>query len=96
MTVEPLDGNMAGPPTLHGVPLYDEAGEERTFTAREYILHEVLQEMEAAVASNRSCTYSLRVPELEALGQLGVEQPVYACRTCADARGAPVGVWCVR
>lgn len=69
---------------------------EEIITAGEFIAREVLAEVEAAVASSKQCTAATRVAELEAVGMMGLKQPIYACKTCAaENGGSPVGVWCV-
>ena len=66
--------------------------ESEVFTAAEYITRSTLQEMEAAIASHRCCSYDLSSPELKRVGGAGITQSVFACRTCATAKGSPVGV----
>ena len=62
------------------------------FTAAEFITRSTLREMEAAILASKCCTYDLTAPELKALGADGITQSVFACKTCAQASGAPVGV----
>ena len=61
-------------------------------SAGQWIMRETLLEMQAALQSSRPCTYSSTPTGLKALGVTGIMQPIFACKTCAAAKGAPVGV----
>jgi hypothetical protein len=69
------------------------APEEEALSAGEWVLRETLMEMQVALEASRPCTYGLAPAGLRALGVTGLAQPVFACKTCAAAKGgAPVGV----
>ena len=70
----------------------DSAGETACLSAQEWVLRDTLLEIDAALKLSRPCTYASAAPGLVALGVAGTLQPVYSCRTCANERGAPVGI----
>ncbi len=71
-----------------------EAFADETITASEYIARQTLQEIEAAVAAQKCCTYGKTCGGSLAasLGVTGIMQPVFSCLDCARITGKPVGV----
>ena len=61
-------------------------------SAQDWLLRDQLLEVHATLRASRGCTYGAATPAARALGVAGVMQPVFSCRTCASATGAPVGV----
>ena len=71
--------------------------DEETITAEDFVTRTTLEEVEAAVAHARGCSYRCRTrdtagwpgaPEVP-----GIMQSIFSCRTCALAGGgSPVGV----
>lgn len=59
--------------------------------AWDYVQRQETEELEAAIAASKTCTYSCATKAAHIYGVDGIAQPVYSCITCADG-GAPVGV----
>jgi hypothetical protein len=67
-------------------------------TASDFVTMQTLEEVDAAVAQTRACTYSCaisdpRPPPAHRIAVEGIMQPIYSCTTCAAANGGTdVGV----
>jgi hypothetical protein len=73
-------------------------GADEVVTATEFIALQTFQELEAAVAQTRGCTYGCSMSDVRPIANkevfhvVGIMQPIYSCRTCAAATGVNIGV----